>query len=95
MANESYFISRDENEYSLPTEDAQIMSRYTTSTAADGTDEAKIYKLTGDIEAIIKNSLSPNEDADFYKTYMKDSMLSMQGLMGGGASMPLYEHSIC
>ena len=88
MANESYFISRDENEYSLPTEDAQIMSRYTTSTAADGTDEAKIYKLTGDIEAIIKNSLSPNEDADFYKTYMKDSMLSMQGLMGGGA----YKH---
>ena len=77
--NMSYFISRDEENYNLPTEDAQIMSRYSTSIAAAGTDEAKIYKLTGDIQAIIKNSLSPNEDADFYKSYMEDSMLSIQG----------------
>ena len=85
MANESYFISRNEDRYDLPTEDARIMSRYTTSIAASGTDEAKIYKLTGDIKAIIESSLSPNEDADFYKTYLATSMLSMQGLMGGGA----------
>ena len=85
MANESYFISRNEDRYDLPTEDARIMSRYTTSIAASGTDEAKIYKLTGDIKAIIKSSLSPNENADFYKTYLETSMLSMQGLMGGGA----------
>ena len=83
MANESYFISRNEDRYDLPTEDARIMSRYTTSIAASGTDEAKIYKLTGDIKAIIKSSLSPNEDAEFYKNYLETSMLSMQGLMGG------------
>ena len=97
MANESYFISRNEDRYDLPTEDAQIMSRYTTSIAASGTDEAKIYKLTGDIKAIIKSSLSPNEDAEFYKNYLETSMLSMQGLMGGGSihsPMPLYENSI-
>ena len=78
--NESYFISRDEDNYNLPTEDAQIMSRYSTSTAADGTDEARIYKLTGGVEFIIRNSLSPKEDGGFYKTYFETSMLSIQGL---------------
>ena len=83
--NMSYFISRDEDNYNLPTEDAQIMSRYSTSIAADGTDEAKIYKLTGGVEFIIRNGLSPKEDGGFYKEYFEASMLSMQGLRGGEA----------
>ena len=83
--NMSYFISRDEENYNLPTEDAQIMSRYSTSIAADGTDEAKIYKLTGGVEFIIRNGLSPKEDGGFYKDYFEASMLSMQGLRGGEA----------
>ena len=83
--NESYFISRNEDDYNLPTEDAQIMSRYSTSIAADGTDEAKIYKITGGVEFIIRNSLSPKENGDFYKNYFETSMLSIQGLIGGEA----------
>ena len=86
--NESYFISRDEEHYNLPTEDAHIMSRYSTSIAAAGTDEKKIYDLTWDVNFIIKNSLSPNEDGPFYTTYLETSMLQMQGLVGGGA----YKH---
>ena len=86
--NESYFISRNEDEYNIPTEDAHIMSRYSTSIAAAGTDEKKIYDLTGNINFIIKNSLSPNEDGVFYKTYLETFMLHLQLMVGGEA----YKH---
>ena len=80
--NESYLISRNEDEYKISTEDAHIMSRYSASTAAANTDENKIYDLTGNIKFIIKNSLSPNEDGVFYKTYLETSMLQMPGMAG-------------